>query len=448
MQVTVETTAGLERKMRVVIPSERVEVQVTEKIKQTAKQAKINGFRPGKVPLREVKRRFGAGIRQEVSSEMIQSTYGEALQKEDISPAGMPKIEEVNIEEGKDLEYTAVFEVFPVIEVSGLESIEVERLSSSIEDADLEKMIDTLREQRLVYAETDRAAAEKDQVNLDFEGFLEDEPFEGGKAEGTDLVLGSGSMIPGFEDGLTGLKADEEKDLKLTFPENYQAENLAGQEVLFKIKVNKVSEPELPELNDEFFEQFDVKEGGIEAFRKEVTNNMKRELDSAIKAKVKDQVMDGLSDNNEVDLPQSLIDQEVDRMRQEAVQQFGGGAQFDPSMLPAEMFSEQAQKRVKLGLIVSSIVDKNSLEADAEKVRETIEEMASTYQEPEEVINYYYSNEQQLSQIQNMVLEAQIVDFVLDSAKVTDKTVSYDEAVKREAELPAEESDESPDAED
>ena len=448
MQVTVETTAGLERKMRVVIPSERVEVQVTEKIKQTAKQAKINGFRPGKVPLREVKRRFGAGIRQEVSSEMIQSTYGEALQKEDINPAGMPKIEEVNIEEGKDLEYTAVFEVFPEIEVSGLESIEVERLSSSIEDADLEKMIGTLREQRLVYAETDRAAAEKDQVNLDFEGFLEDEPFEGGKAEGTDLVLGSGSMIPGFEDGLTGLKADEEKDLKLTFPENYQAENLAGQEVLFKIKVNKVSEPELPELNDEFFEQFDVKEGGVEAFRKEVTNNMKRELDSAIKAKVKDQVMDGLSDNNEVDLPQSLIDQEVNRMRQEAVQQFGGGAQFDPSMLPAEMFSEQAQKRVKIGLIVSEIVDKNSLEANAEKVRESIEEIASTYQEPEEVINYYYSDEQQLRQIQNVVLEEQIVNFVLESAKVTDKTVSYDDAVKREAELPSEESDESSDGKD
>ena len=448
MQVTVETTAGLERKMHVVVPSERVEVQVTEKIKQTAKQARINGFRPGKVPLREVKRRFGAGIRQEVSSEMIQSTYGEALQKEAINPAGMPKIEEVNIEEGKDLEYTAVFEVFPEVEVSGLENIEVERLSSSIEEADLEKMIDTLREQRLVYAETDRAAAEKDQVNLDFEGFLEDEPFEGGKAEGTDLVLGSGSMIPGFEDGLAGLKADEEKDLKLTFPENYQAENLAGQEVLFKIKVNKVSEPELPELDDAFFEQFDVKEGGVEAFRKEVTNNMKRELDSAIKTKVKDQVMDGLSENNEVDLPQSLIDQEVNRMRQEAVQQFGGGAQFDPSMLPAEMFTEQAQKRVKIGLIVSSIVDKNNLVADAEAVRETIEEMAATYQEPEDVINYYYSNEQQLSQIQNMVLEGQIVDFVLESAKVIDKTVSYDEAVKREAELPADEGDESPEAED
>ena len=448
MQVTVETTAGLERKMRVVVPSERIEAQVTEKLKQTAKQAKINGFRPGKVPVREVKRRFGEGIRQEISSEMIQSSYGEALQKEDLNPAGMPKIEEVNMEEGKDLEYTAVFEVFPEIEVGGLENIEVDRLTSSIEEADLEKMIDTLREQRLVYAEVDRAAVEKDQLNLDFEGFLGDEPFEGGKAEGTDLVLGSGSMVPGFEDGLAGLKAGEEKDLNLTFPENYQATNLAGQEVLFKIKVNKVSGPELPELNDEFFEQFDVKEGGVEAFRKEVTNNMKRELDSAIKAKIKDQVMDGLGDNNEVDLPQALIDQEVNRMRQEAVQQFGGGAQFDPSMLPAEMFSEQAQKRVKLGLIVSAIVDKNSLEANAEKVREAIEEMASTYQEPEEVINYYYSNEQQLSQIQNMVLEGQIVDFVLESAKITDKTVSYDEAVKRETELPAEESDESAEAED
>jgi len=448
MQVTVETTAGLERKMRVVVPSERIEAQVTEKLKQTAKQAKINGFRPGKVPVREVKRRFGEGIRQEISSEMIQSSYGEALQKEDLNPAGMPKIEEVSMEEGKDLEYTAVFEVFPEIEVGGLENIEVDRLTSSIEEADLEKMIDTLREQRLVYAEVDRAAAEKDQLNLDFEGFLGDEPFEGGKAEGTDLVLGSGSMVPGFEDGLAGLKAGEEKDLNLTFPENYQATNLAGQEVLFKIKVNKVSGPELPELNDEFFEQFDVKEGGVEAFRKEVTNNMKRELDSAIKAKIKDQVMDGLGDNNEVDLPQALIDQEVNRMRQEAVQQFGGGAQFDPSMLPAEMFSEQAQKRVKLGLIVSAIVDKNSLEANADKVREAIEEMASTYQEPEEVINYYYSNEQQLSQIQNMVLEGQIVDFVLESAKVTDKTVSYDEAVKRETELPAEESNESAEAED
>jgi trigger factor len=435
MQVTVENTSDLERKMRVTIPSDEIEVQVTEKIKQTAKQVRLKGFRPGKVPLKEVKRRFGAGIRQEVSSEVIQSTYGQALQQEDINPAGMPKIEDVKIEEGQDLEYTAIFEVFPEVEVAGFEGIEVEKLSSQVEDEDLDKMIQTLREQRTEFSEVERTAAEKDKVNIDFEGFMDDEAFEGGKAEGADIVLGSGQMIPGFEDGLIGLSAGEEKDLEVTFPENYQAENLAGKVAVFKIKVNSVSEPVLPELDDEFFTLFDVKEGGLEAFREEVKSNMQRELDASIKAKVKNQVMDGLDATNEIELPKALVDEEVNRMRQEAVQQFGGGQgapQIDPSVLPAEMFSDQAEKRVKLALIVNAIVEKNELTPDEDKVRETIETMASSYEDPEQVINFYYSNEQQLSQIRNVVLEEQIVDLVLDSAKVSEKTVSYDEAVSRE----------------
>jgi len=435
MQVTVENTSDLERKMRVTIPSDEIEVQVTEKIKQTAKQVRLKGFRPGKVPLKEVKRRFGAGIRQEVSSEVIQSTYGQALQQEDINPAGMPKIEDVKIEEGQDLEYTAIFEVFPEVEVAGFEGIEVEKLSSQVEDEDLDKMIQTLREQRTEFSEVERTAAEKDKVNIDFEGFMDDEAFEGGKAEGADIVLGSGQMIPGFEDGLIGLSAGEEKDLEVTFPENYQAENLAGKAAVFKIKVNSVSEPVLPELDDEFFTLFDVKEGGLEAFREEVKSNMQRELDASIKAKVKNQVMDGLDATNEIELPKALVDEEVNRMRQEAVQQFGGGQgapQIDPSVLPAEMFSDQAEKRVKLALIVNAIVEKNELTPDEDKVRETIETMASSYEDPEQVINFYYSNEQQLSQIRNVVLEEQIVDLVLDSAKVSEKTVSYDEAVSRE----------------
>jgi trigger factor len=421
--------------MRVTIPSDEIEVQVTEKIKQTAKQVRLKGFRPGKVPLKEVKRRFGAGIRQEVSSEVIQSTYGQALQQEDINPAGMPKIEDVKIEEGQDLEYTAIFEVFPEVEVAGFEGIEVEKLSSQVEDEDLDKMIQTLREQRTEFSEVERTAAEKDKVNIDFEGFMDDEAFEGGKAEGADIVLGSGQMIPGFEDGLIGLSAGEEKDLEVTFPENYQAENLAGKVAVFKIKVNSVSEPVLPELDDEFFTLFDVKEGGLEAFREEVKSNMQRELDASIKAKVKNQVMDGLDATNEIELPKALVDEEVNRMRQEAVQQFGGGQgapQIDPSVLPAEMFSDQAEKRVKLALIVNAIVEKNELTPDEDKVRETIETMASSYEDPEQVINFYYSNEQQLSQIRNVVLEEQIVDLVLDSAKVSEKTVSYDEAVSRE----------------
>lgn len=435
MQVTVENTSDLERKMRVTIPSDEVEVQVTEKIKQTAKQVRLKGFRPGKVPLKEVKRRFGAGIRQEVSSEVIQSTYGQALQQEDINPAGMPKIEDVKIEEGQDLEYTAVFEVFPEVEVAGFEGIEVQKLSSQVEDDDLDKMIQTLREQRTEFSDVERAAVDGDKLNIDFEGFVDDEAFEGGKAESADIVLGSGQMIPGFEEGLIGLSGGDEKDLEVTFPEDYQADNLAGKAAVFKIKVNSVSEPVLPELDDEFFTLFDVKEGGLEAFREEVKSNMQRELDASIKAKVKNQVMDGLDATNELELPQALLDEEVNRMRQEAVQQFGGGQgapQIDPSVLPAEMFSDQAGKRVKLALIINAIVEKNELAPDEDKVRETIETMASSYEDPEQVINFYYSNEQQLSQIRNVVLEEQIVDLVLETAKVSEKAVSYEEAVSRE----------------
>jgi trigger factor len=438
MQVTVENTSDLERKMRVTIPSDEVEVQVTEKIKQTAKQVRLKGFRPGKVPLKEVKRRFGAGIRQEVSSEVIQSTYGQALQQEDINPAGMPKIEDVKIEEGQDLEYTAVFEVFPEVEVAGFDGIEVEKLSSQVEDDDLDKMIQTLREQRTEFSDVERAAVDGDKLNIDFEGFVDDEAFEGGKAESADIVLGSGQMIPGFEEGLIGLSGDDEKDLEVTFPEDYQADNLAGKAAVFKIKVNSVSEPVLPELDDEFFTLFDVKEGGLEAFREEVKSNMQRELDASIKAKVKNQVMDGLDTTNELELPQALLDEEVNRMRQEAVQQFGGGQgapQIDPSVLPAEMFSDQAGKRVKLALIINAIVEKNELAPDEDKVRETIETMASSYEDPEQVINFYYSNEQQLSQIRNVVLEEQIVDLVLETAKVSEKAVSYEEAVSREEAL-------------
>ncbi|MBT4161233.1 MAG: trigger factor [Gammaproteobacteria bacterium] len=444
MQVTVENTSGLERKMHVIVPSTEIEDQVTEKIRQTAQQVRLNGFRPGKVPLREVKRRFGDGIRQEVSSEVIQSTYGEALQQEEISPAGMPKIEDVKIEEGQDLEYTAIFEVFPEVKVAGFEGITVEKMSSEIAESDIDDMIETLQEQRMEYNDVDRASAEKDKVKVDFEGFLDGEVFEGGKAEGADVILGSGSMIPGFEEGLTGIKAGEEKELEVTFPDNYQAENLAGKEALFKIKVHSVSEPAKPELDDEFFKIFDVTEGGLEAFREEIKKNMQRELEAATKAKTKQQVMDGLDQANEVDLPAALIEDEVNRMRQEAVKQFGGGAesQIDPSLLPAEMFSDQAEKRVKLGLLVSAVVEQHELKPDDALVKEMIETMASSYEDPEQVMNFYYSNEQQLTQIQNMVLEDQLVDLVLESAEVTEKTVPYQEAVSQEPADASEETDE------
>lgn len=430
MQVTLETTSNLERKMRISVPSEQVETQVDAKLRQAAGKVKINGFRPGKVPMREVKRRFGEGIRQEVSSELMQSSFSEAIKKEDVSPAGTPQIEEISMEAGKDLEFTAVFEVFPEVKLEGFTAITVEKPVAEVVDEDLENMIVKLQEQRLEYAETDRASKNEDKLNIDFEGFVDGEAFDGGKGESTDIILGSGSMIPGFEEGLLDCKSGQEKDLELKFPDEYQAENLAGKEALFKIKINAVSEPKTPELNDDFFKLFGIDEGGESAFRTEVRGNMEKELDSAIKSKVKNQAMDGLVETTNVDLPKALVASEIDRMRQEAVQQFGGSAKIDPSVLPAEMFEKQAEKRVKLSLIVSAIVDQLELKVDDEKVRETIENMANTYEEPEQVINYYYNNEQQLSQIQGMVLEELVVETILEKAKVSEIAMSYEDAIQ------------------
>ncbi len=430
MQVTLETTSTLERKMRISVPADQVESMVEAKLKQTAGQVRIKGFRPGKVPLREVRRRFGEGIRQEVSSELMQSSFSEALRQEEVAPAGTPEIENVNMEAGQDLEFTAVFEVFPEVALGDFSGISVEKPVAAVTDEDLDTMVEKLREQQMEYVEVDRASRDGDQVNIDFEGFVDGEAFEGGKGEGVDIILGSGSMIEGFEEGLLDCEAGMEKELALTFPENYQAENLAGKNAVFMVTVNRVSEPRKPELDDDFFRRFDVQEGGMEAFREELRENMDKELRNAIKSRVRNQVMDGLADTIEVELPKSLVSAEIDRMRQEAVQQFGGGDKIDPSVLPADMFEERARKRVKLGLIVNAIVEQMDLKVDDARVREEIEKMASSYEDPEQVTNYYYNNEQQLARIQNMVLEEQVVEKVLESAALVEVEMPYDDAVR------------------
>ena len=450
MQVTLETTSNLERKMRISVPTDQVETRVDAKLKEAAGQVKINGFRPGKVPMREVKRRFGEGIRQEVSSELMQSSYSEALEQEEVSPAGTPQIEEVSMEAGKDLEFTAIFEVFPEVTLGDFSAISVESPVATIDDNDMSTMIEKLQDQRMEYVVVERGAKTEDKVNIDFEGFVDGEAFEGGKGESADIIIGSGSMIPGFEEGLVDCKAGEEKDLELKFPDEYQAEDLAGKDSVFKMKVNTVSESKKPELDDDFFKLFGVDEGGIEAFRTEVRGNMDKELEAAVKGKIKNQVMDGLVETTELELPKALISAEIDRMRQEAVQQFGGAQQIDPSVLPAEMFEKQAEKRVKLGLVVSAIVEQLELKVDDEKVKETIEKMASSYEDPEQVRNYYYSNEQQLNQIQNLVLEEQVVETILAKAKVTDVEMHYEEAIQPTPtpEIESESAEESDDEEE
>ncbi|UXZ98357.1 trigger factor [Pseudomonas phytophila] len=428
MQVSVENTSALERRMTIGVPAERIETEVNKRLQQTARKAKIPGFRPGKVPMSVIRQRYEDGARQEALGDLIQATFYEAVVEQKLNPAGAPAVEPKTFEKGKDLEYIATFEVFPEFTVAGFDSIAVERLSADVADADLDNMLEILRKQNVRFEVADRAAQNEDQLNIDFVGKVDGEVFAGGSATGTQLVLGSGRMIPGFEDGLVGAKAGEERVLNLTFPENYQNLELAGKAAEFTVTVNTVSEPKLPELNEEFFKQFGIKETGIDGFRTEVRKNMERELRQAIKSKVKNQVMDGLLAANPIEVPKALLENEVNRLRVQAVQQFGGN--IKPDQLPAELFEEQAKRRVELGLIVAEVVKQFDLKPDDTRVREMIQEMASAYQEPEQVVAWYYKNEQQMNEVRSVVLEEQVVDTVLQKASVTEKSVSYEEAVK------------------
>lgn len=436
MQVSIQTTSGLERKLTVGIPAERVDTEVNARLKKAVGNVKLDGFRPGKVPMKVMKQRFGAGVRQEVLQEVMNQSFSEAIVQENLKPAGMPQIEPKNIAVGSDVEYVATFEVFPEIELKDYSSMTVEKPVADVEEADIDTMVKTLLTQQAEWTQLDRAAAADDQVNIDYLGTKDGEPFDGGAAEGSDLVLGSNSMIPGFEDGIIGLSAGEKKTLSLTFPEDYQAEELKGAAVEFAITVNTVSEKQEPELNDEFFEKFGVKEGGEEQFRKDVSANMHRELENAIKGKIKSQVMDALvSAHDDLQLPQALLKQEITALKQQMVQQFGGAAEsLDiDSLLPDDMFTEQAERRVRLGLVLNEYIGKNELKADADKVKETIEGFASTYEDPQEVVNYYYGNEQQLQEVQSMVLEDTVVENLISQAAVTEKTCSYQEVMSPEA---------------
>ena len=430
MQVTVETTTGLERKLTVGVPANEVDSAVDAKLKDAAKNVRINGFRPGKVPLREVKRRYGKAVREEVLGELIGAKFYEAVSQENLNPAGMPHIERKQDEPGLDFQFIATFEVYPEITVSGLEGIAITRYSAEVKDADVDAMLEKLREQRAQYQAVERAAQDGDQVNIDFTGKIDGEEFEGGSATNHDLVLGSGSMMPGFEAGVEGAVAGEDRDVSVTFPEEYHQEDLRGKDAVFAIKVNEVREKTLPELNEEFVKQFNPDQTDLEEFKKEVRKNMERELKSALKNKIKQQAMDGLLKHNEVDVPKSLVDQEIDRQRKQMVQQFGGGQQFDYNTLPAALFEEQATRSVKLGLLLGELINANEISADADKVRATIEELAEPYEDSEEVVNYYYQNQQQLRQVESLVLEDTAVEKIVSSAQVTDVEVGYEEAVK------------------
>lgn len=435
MRVSVETTSGLERKLTVGVPAEEVDSAVDKKLAEAAQNVRLPGFRPGKVPMSVMKQRFGPGVRQEVLGDVINQSFQEAVMTESLRPAGQPSIEAKSVESGKDIEYVATFEIYPTVSLNEIKDFEVTRLSCEIGESDVNDIIEVFQKQQGQLVDMDRAAEEGDTLTIDFEGFKDGEAFEGGSGTDTALELGSGRMIPGFEDGLVGASAGDERTLELTFPEDYHSEELKGAAVEFKVVVKAVKALELAELNAELFASYGVEGDDVDAFRAEVQKNMERELKGAIDAHVKQQVMDAIIEAHpELEIPQSLIVQETDALRGQMFQQFGGGISPDmdlKSILPDEMFSERAETRVRLGLLVSELVQDLGVRAEPNKVRELIEEIASTYQDPEEVINWYYEDNNQLMGIESRVLEDAVVDKLLEQASVTDEVTGYQDALQR-----------------
>lgn len=429
MQVSVETTSQIERRITIQVPAAEIDEAVSTRLKDTAKNVRLNGFRQGRVPMAVVRQRYGDSVRSEVVGEVMRERYVRAITEESLNPAGYPQIEPKVDEAGKDLEFVAVMEIYPQVELASIEGTEVERPVVNVSDADVDEMIETLRKQNADWQETDAPAADGDQVTIDFQGFIGDEPFEGGSAEGHALVIGSNSFIPGFEAQLIGAKAGEEKAIEVTFPEDYQAEHLAGKEASFKVTVHKVSTQQLPEVDATFIERFGVEDGDQEKFRAEIKKNMTREATQAVDNRVKQQVLDALKKANDIPVPSALVQQETDAMKRQAAQQFGLGEDFDVSQLPNELFEEQAKGRVQVGLLLAEVIKANELDADDDAIKAKVEELAEQYQDPSEVVEYYMSNDQLKTQVKSAILEEKAVDKLLEQTNVKDVEMSYQQAL-------------------
>ncbi len=420
MEVSVETTQGLERAMIVTIPAERIEREVEERLGRLRRTARINGFRPGKVPLSVVRKRYDAAVRYEVAEELIQASYGEAINQENLSPAGPPEIipEQIGADDG--LKYRAVFEVYPEVEVAEFGGITIERPVVTLSDDDVNKMIENLRSQQADWGEVVRAAEDGDQVEINFRGLIDGEPFDRGSAENVPLVLGSGSMIDGFEQGILGMLPEEQKSIEVTFPEDYGVADLAGKPAVFEITLNRVSERVLPEVDDEFMKRYGVTEGGEEAFRAQILENMQRECDQARDQLVKDRVMDGLYTLHDFGVPAALIESEAKRMAEHASSQ-----QDIPTS--SDLFKGEAERRVKLGLLIAEVVRAHNIQADPVRVQKRIETLAASYESPAEVVEWYNSNPEYLNGINSLVIEEQVVDLVMKEAAITDQEMGFED---------------------
>ncbi|PPD49140.1 MAG: trigger factor [Methylobacter sp.] len=430
MQVSVEKTSELSRKMTVSVPESVVQEKMATRFKSLAREVKVDGFRPGKVPAHIVKKLYGDRVRGEIAGDLIQSTYYEALQNQALKPAGQPYIDSVDESEG--FKYTAIFEVYPEIPLEGLDQLEVVRSLSSVEEADVDTMIEKLRTQKLTWILVDRPAQEKDRITINFSGIADEENFTNGKVENYSVEIGANQMIPGFEENLIGLQAGASKNFTTTFPEEYGNTKLAGKTAEFEVDVVKVEEPTLPEINEEFIKSYGLEEGTMESFRADVKTNMERELANALQARLKNSVMDALYEKIQISLPSSLINEEAENLMKPYIETAKRQKlSLEDLQLPRDVFEAQAKRRVALGLILGEVIQKNAITLDDNKVRSTVEDMAKSYESPEEVVNWYYSDKSRLNDVQQMVLENQTVEWLVAQAKVSEETLPFSEVMEK-----------------
>ncbi|WP_312216612.1 trigger factor [Pantoea vagans] len=432
MQVSVETTQGLGRRITITVAADSIESAVKKELVDVARKVRIDGFRKGKVPMNIVAQRYGASVRQDVLGELMTRNFVDAIIKEKINPAGAPNYVPGEYKEGQDFTYAVEFEVYPEVELKGLENIEVEKPVVEVTDADVDTMLDTLRKQQANWIESDAAAGPEDRATIDFNGSVDGKEFEGGKATDFVLAMGQGRMIPGFEEGVVGHKAGETFTIDVKFPDDYHAETLKGKDAKFEIVLKKVETRELPELTEEFIKRFGVEDGSVAGLRTEVRKNMDRELKGAIRNRIKTQAIDGLVEANEIDVPAALVDSEIDVLRRQAAQRFGGNEQ-QALELPRELFEEQAKRRVVVGLLLGEVIRTHELKADEARVNTMIEEMASAYEDPKEVIEFYSKNNELMNNMRNVALEEQAVEAVLAKAKVTEKETNFQELMNQTA---------------
>jgi trigger factor len=423
MQVSVEAGDGLERKLTVQVPAETVESEVNNRLNSLKNTARIDGFRPGKVPLKVIRQKYSATILQEVAGELMQSTFREALTQENLNPAGDPNIQSQDLVIGQVMEYTATFEVYPEITLTPVADLSIEKIEASVEDSDVDNMIDVLRKQKMDWMEVDRASANDDRISIDFVGTVDGEKFDGGSANDMPMVLGAGQMIPGFEENLTGLKASEETTFKVPFPDDYAAKELAGKEAEFAVTVKKVEEAKLPEVDEEFAKTFGVESGDVDQLKSEIKANMERELTKRLRTLLKQNVMDTLVNANPVDVPSATVLQEAETLKKQTEVQTPG------SNLSVDAFMDDAKRRVQLGMLLAEVAKISSLNINADMLKSRIEEMAKDYDDPAEFVNYYMANQELLRGVETLVMEDAVVDWVAEQATVTSKNSNFDDVM-------------------